>query len=696
MTLIRYALAALVLTAVLGLATSSISGAPAGPQATTLSDTAVLTKWTLPLSRGPWQMKWDDSRGRIWFSEGNHISPPLDRIASFDPATNLLREWNVITPSSLVHGNALDRTANVWFTEVAAHRVGRLEPETNTLTEWTLHPDADPHGITVDDILSTTVTVWISERGTSILSSLNPATGEYRRHEHPFSSLIPQPHGVTVAPDHSIWFVETCGNRVGRLEPGTADVWTFWEPPTQVQCGNPNIGPLFGQFIAGDYWYSEPTNGNVIRLQPASNTFTIWPVPGGAANAKQVTQIGGAPDGTIFFTEMKTSVLGRLEPVGATTPMAFTVDPTVVSQATPLPGTAPTAVAVRTAIMTQLTPQQSNVPGTRTGSFTEWPVSVRTPYAGFIGAARAWYGGGAFWASETSENKIVRLAPFTPVPSATPTEPATATAAPSATETPPPPSATNTPPAPSETMAPPVTMTPAPPTGTAVPPSTTASPGATATPTLCPITFSDVHPTDYFYPYVQYLYCHNVISGYSDNTFRPGNATTRGQMVKIVVLGFGTPIVVPPGGGYTFADVPAGSVFFPYVETAAANGIVSGYQCGGPNEPCDPANRPYFRAGVNVTRGQLAKIDAATAGWQPQPPSTATFADVPVGSPFFAYVEAAACRGVISGYGCGGPGEPCDVQNRPYYRQGNSATRGQISKIVYLSLGTPAACAPPR
>src|SRR5439155_797077 len=41
-----------------------------------------------------------------------------------------------------------------------------------------------------------------------------------------------------------------------------------------------------------------------------------------------------------------------------------------------------------------------------------------------------------------------------------------------------------------------------------------------------------------------------------------------------------------------------------------------------------------------------------------------------------------ASRGYISGYACGGPGEPCvPPGNLPYFRPNNNATRGQISKI---------------
>src|SRR5205823_1498576 len=45
----------------------------------------------------------------------------------------------------------------------------------------------------------------------------------------------------------------------------------------------------------------------------------------------------------------------------------------------------------------------------------------------------------------------------------------------------------------------------------------------TGTPTQCSISFSDVHPGDYFYEAVQYLACHGIVSGYADGTFRPYN-----------------------------------------------------------------------------------------------------------------------------------------------------------------------------
>jgi len=197
------------------------------------------------------------------------------------------------------------------------------------------------------------------------------------------------------------------------------------------------------------------------------------------------------------------------------------------------------------------------------------------------------------------------------------------------------------------------------PTQTSAPPT----PLTTATITPCRIVFSDVQPTDYFAVAVQYLACHGILSGYSDGTFRPYNQTTRAQLAKIVVGAEGWPLLTPPTAH--FGDVPPGSLFYPFVETAFAHGLVSGYSDGtfGPSNP--------------VTRGQLAKIIVAAQGWPLVTPAPGHFRDVPPGYVFYSAIETAFAHGLISGYSDG------------TFRPGNPTTRGQIAKIVYGTVPTP-------
>jgi hypothetical protein len=106
--------------------------------------------------------------------------------------------------------------------------------------------------------------------------------------------------------------------------------------------------------------------------------------------------------------------------------------------------------------------------------------------------------------------------------------------------------------------------------------------------------FSDVPPSDPFYCYIETAYAHGIIAGYADGTFRPHNSITRGQVCKMVVLAMAWPLIDPPTP--TFSDVPRGSPFYTYIETAYCHQIITGYADG------------TFRPGNPVTRAQLSKI----------------------------------------------------------------------------------------
>jgi hypothetical protein len=273
--------------------------------------------------------------------------------------------------------------------------------------------------------------------------------------------------------------------------------------------------------------------------------------------------------------------------------------------------------------------------------------------------------GDTLWATgfgqDSSGNQVALIQRYDrrcPIPTATPTGTATPTRTHTPTRTP---TATRTPtstPTYTHTATPTSTETPTfTPTGTQTP-VPTRTPTPTATP--CVMTFTDVQPADYFYEPVRHLYCHGVISGYADNTFRPYNPNTRGQLTKIAVLSFNIAFYTPPNP--TFTDVPDTNPFYIYVETAAYHGIIQGYSDG------------TFRPNNNVTRGQVCKIVVNAAGWPVINPPYPTFSDVPPGSGFYEFIETAYARGIISGYADG------------TFRPGNDATRGQISKIVFRAI----------
>jgi len=136
------------------------------------------------------------------------------------------------------------------------------------------------------------------------------------------------------------------------------------------------------------------------------------------------------------------------------------------------------------------------------------------------------------------------------------------------------------------------------------------------------------------------------------------------------------PSVTPTACTIQFTDVPPGSTFYPYIHCLVCLGIVNGYSDG------------TFKPNSDVTRGQLSKIVANSAGFN-DTPTGQQFQDVPISSTFYVYIYRLVLRGYINGYPCGAPpAEACvPPANLPYFLPNANATRGQISKIVSNAAG---------
>lgn len=193
--------------------------------------------------------------------------------------------------------------------------------------------------------------------------------------------------------------------------------------------------------------------------------------------------------------------------------------------------------------------------------------------------------------------------------------------------------------------------------GTATP---VQSPSPSATPVAqCGTAFSDVQEGFWAESYIMELACRGIVSGYSDGTFRPQNPTTRGQLVKMVVLSQGWQLLRPQRA--TFTDIRPGHTFYSYIETAVSHGIISGY-----------ANKT-FRSYENVTRAQVAKILALAQAWGSPVGPTVSLCDIPRSHWAWSYVQSAIEREVFTGYGDG-----C------FYPDAY-ATRAQLAKVLVLS-----------
>jgi hypothetical protein len=172
------------------------------------------------------------------------------------------------------------------------------------------------------------------------------------------------------------------------------------------------------------------------------------------------------------------------------------------------------------------------------------------------------------------------------------------------------------------------------------------------------VTFGDVPPGSPFYRFVRCLACQGIVAGYSDGTFHPASAVTRGQVAKFVANAAGYTDAIP-ANRQSFADVPASDPFWLFIERVTAHGVVSGYSDG------------TFHPAAAVTRGQMSKFVANAAGYNDAiPADRQTFQDVPASDPFWVFIERVVGQGIVSGYSDG------------TFHPGAGVTRGQTAKFI--------------
>lgn len=137
--------------------------------------------------------------------------------------------------------------------------------------------------------------------------------------------------------------------------------------------------------------------------------------------------------------------------------------------------------------------------------------------------------------------------------------------------------------------------------------------------------FSDVVGN---YPYadaIKYLKENNIVGGYPDGTFKPGNTINRAEAVKIILSGNDIPV---SKGSISFPDVPTTAWFHNNVTTAADWGIVKGYGDG------------YFKPENTISRAEFLKVAILTAGFKAPTVIRTPYPDVPKDAwfaPFFQF-----------------------------------------------------------
>ena len=201
-----------------------------------------------------------------------------------------------------------DKDGNVWYTDRSVpNRIGKLDPRTGTIKDYVApNPKGGLHGLTVDSQGH----VWFNETTGMHLGRLDPKTGEFMRYAvdpkgEIGKNLRAEGHTPILDSKQNVWFTVIVGNKLGKWDRKTGKL-SLWEPPT------PDSFP-YGIVIdkMDTIWFIESRRCKVTQFDPRTEKFTEY-LP--LTRPCRLRRLGIDSQGTIWYGVFSHGKLGKLDP----------------------------------------------------------------------------------------------------------------------------------------------------------------------------------------------------------------------------------------------------------------------------------------------------------------------------------------------------------------------------------------------
>jgi virginiamycin B lyase len=173
----------------------------------------------------------------------------------------VVTEYELPRQLLMLHDAALDGQGNVWYTSHKTRYVGKLDPKTGIVTDYTLPmtPGAMPG--THHQVIDKNGIAWISENWAHQLNRLDPKTGEVKQVRIASQTPINAPSfgNFTLDPEGFVW--DGRAGRIVKMDPNTGEVLKQW--PLQANSTYDNTISYDGKYWGG----SGPANwGNTVEM----------------------------------------------------------------------------------------------------------------------------------------------------------------------------------------------------------------------------------------------------------------------------------------------------------------------------------------------------------------------------------------------------------------------------------------------
>jgi uncharacterized repeat protein (TIGR01451 family) len=284
--------------------------------------THIVTEFSSPTTGQPAEITAGPD-GNLWFTESNS-----NQIGQFNPTTQVVTEYAIPTANSFPNGITAGPDGNIWFCELFANQIGRINPTTHVITEFRT-PTSQSTSIGNSGSAPAYITagpdgnLWFTESGGNKIGRIDPTTLAIT--EFALPATFYNPSAIARGPDGNIWFVQTGANQIGRINPTSGAVTEF-----QIPTANSYTVGITGG-ADGNIWFIESAfHGNQIgRINPTTGVITEFPAVGGPG-------ITTGPDGNLWFTDESGKTIAQVvlsAGKSATTRVTADANPSTVGQA---------------------------------------------------------------------------------------------------------------------------------------------------------------------------------------------------------------------------------------------------------------------------------------------------------------------------------------------------------------------------
>ncbi len=268
-------------------------------------------EFSLPNSNSGLMRPAIDHAERIWFGEMGH-----NFLAVFDPHTQKFQQITPPRGRSGIMGVEAASDDTIWFTEQYANYIGHYFPTTGQFQTYPLPtltiPDPGQSGKTLtlpsapnDLALDKHGNVWFTELNADALGRLDAHSGLIQ--QYPLSAKKSaqtlNPYGIAIDPQGYVWFTEASTNHIGRLDSTTGQVSYF-----TMQGSSAPLMEIAAD-AHGIIWATSFSSGLLLSFNPNTSTFTPYYAP----STGGIYGIVITPTGQVWVTITAENVIAHLD-----------------------------------------------------------------------------------------------------------------------------------------------------------------------------------------------------------------------------------------------------------------------------------------------------------------------------------------------------------------------------------------------